>query len=137
MKTPGEYLKEQRLARGFSGPQLAKLADTTPQQIDRLERGQRKLTREWAERIAPHLKVSAERLIFPDPHKQALSAETKQGLDPLATENLLRELMTDLWGDEVAAMGFAKAFVNTLLKQQADLQEIRALTPQFAGKARK
>lgn len=58
-------LKIARLASGLSMPKLAGLAGTSAQQIDRLERGERKLTKEWAERIAPHLGLSAQDLLFP------------------------------------------------------------------------
>lgn len=43
---------------------LAELAGTSQPQIRRLEAGERKLTKEWAERLAPHLNCSAEDLMF-------------------------------------------------------------------------
>lgn len=43
---------------------LGALAGTSQQQIERLEKGGRKLTKEWAERLAPHLGVTPESLIF-------------------------------------------------------------------------
>jgi SOS-response transcriptional repressor LexA len=43
---------------------LARLAGTSPQQIERLEKSDRKFTREWAERLAPHLGVTAKELMF-------------------------------------------------------------------------
>lgn len=58
-------LKERREGLGFSQAALADLAGTTAPQIHRLENGQRKLTREWAERLAPHLKTTPEELLFP------------------------------------------------------------------------
>ena len=57
-------LRTARDAKGLSMAKLGKLAGTTAQQVDRLEKGHRKLTREWAERLAPHLSVTPESLVF-------------------------------------------------------------------------
>jgi len=59
-------LKDYRVRAGLSQVQLAKLVDTTGQQIGRLEKGGRKLTRQWADRLAPHLKCEAVDLVFED-----------------------------------------------------------------------
>lgn len=45
--------------------QLAERVGTSQPQIKRLETGERKLTKEWAERLAPALGVPAELLLFP------------------------------------------------------------------------
>lgn len=50
-------LDELMLRVGISGPRLADLAGTSKQQVHKLRHGNRKMTREWAERIAPHLGV--------------------------------------------------------------------------------
>ncbi len=55
-------LKEMREARGLSQPVLARLARTSQQQIDRLEKGQRRLTLPWARRLASLLSVDAHEL---------------------------------------------------------------------------
>jgi transcriptional regulator with XRE-family HTH domain len=57
-------LKKARTALGLSQARLGALAGTSGQQIDRLEKGERKLTREWAERLAPHVNVPPEKLVF-------------------------------------------------------------------------
>ncbi|UXN05234.1 LexA family protein [Bartonella sp. HY761] len=46
--------------------QLAEKAGTTQPQIKRLELEERKLTKEWAEKLAPHLGVEASMLLFPE-----------------------------------------------------------------------
>lgn len=57
----------------MSQPQLAALANTSQPQIWRLENSERKLSKEWAERLAPHLGVRPVDLLFdnvmlsPDP----------------------------------------------------------------------
>ena len=45
-------LRRIREAKGLSQPDLAKKADTSQQQIDRLEKGERRLTLSWARRLA-------------------------------------------------------------------------------------
>ncbi len=55
-------LRKVRRARGLSQPALARLAATSQQQIDRLEKGQRPLTLAWARRLAPWLGVPPHEL---------------------------------------------------------------------------
>jgi SOS-response transcriptional repressor LexA len=43
---------------------LAKAADTSPQQISKLVQGQREMTALWAEKLAPTLRTSPEQLVF-------------------------------------------------------------------------
>lgn len=57
-------LRELREKAGLKQNKLAELADTSPPQIQRLEKGERTLTVEWAERLAPILKVHPASLIF-------------------------------------------------------------------------
>lgn len=51
-------LREFREAAGLSQDELADRVGSSFQQISKLERGERKLTREWAERLAPHIKTT-------------------------------------------------------------------------------
>lgn len=48
-------LREIREDRGLTQAQLAERANTSQAQIDRLEKGERKLTVEWAKRLADPL----------------------------------------------------------------------------------
>ncbi|KAF2991133.1 helix-turn-helix domain-containing protein [Methylocystis sp. MJC1] len=57
-------LKKIRETKGVSQARLAELAGTTQPQINRLEAAKRKLTKEWAERLAPHLGVKPVELLF-------------------------------------------------------------------------
>ena len=66
MKTPGEYLKSLRKAKGLSAQKLAEKVGTAHQVIYNLELGKRQLTKKWAERLAPHLGVSPAELLFPE-----------------------------------------------------------------------
>lgn len=59
-------IKDLREKNNLSQQQLADLVGTSQPQIKRLESGERKLTKEWAERLAPHLGVKAWMLVFDD-----------------------------------------------------------------------
>jgi phage repressor protein C with HTH and peptisase S24 domain len=56
-------IKELRRARGLTLQKLAEKAGTTNQQISRLERGERRLTTDWMERLAGALGCSPVSLI--------------------------------------------------------------------------
>lgn len=57
-------IKELREKLKISQADLAEAVGTSQPQIKRLEGGDRKLTKEWAERISPHLGVAPEALLF-------------------------------------------------------------------------
>ncbi len=59
-------LKKMRLEQNLTQAELAKRVGTSQAQIYRLENCERKLTVEWAERLAPALSVSAQHLLFGD-----------------------------------------------------------------------
>lgn len=69
-KEPNRYgmcmskIKEFRKKIGMSQAQLAELLGTSQPQIRRLEAGDRKLTKEWAERLAGPLETTAAELLF-------------------------------------------------------------------------
>lgn len=56
-------IKELRDLLGLSQQRLAELANTTNQQIGRLESGSRKLSQDWMERLAPVLGVNPAELL--------------------------------------------------------------------------
>ncbi|WP_376742483.1 helix-turn-helix domain-containing protein [Ensifer canadensis] len=57
-------IKALRELRGLSQTDLAELVGTSQPQIRRLEAGERKLTKEWAERLAGPLQATAEQILF-------------------------------------------------------------------------
>ncbi len=59
-------IRTLREARGMTQAQLARLAATSQPQIRRLEAGERQLSKDWAERLAPHLGIAASTLMFGD-----------------------------------------------------------------------
>ncbi len=87
-------------ASGLTDPGLANALGISKQQIFNLRRGHRKLTVEWAKRLAPHLGISWQELITgspPEPSDQtqadllaayaAMTEEQRQAL--LTMANLL------------------------------------------------
>lgn len=60
----GNRIKELRVARGLTQPQLAKLAGTTKNQLAKLEGGDRRLSDHWAQRLAPSLEVQPYELFM-------------------------------------------------------------------------
>jgi transcriptional regulator with XRE-family HTH domain len=83
MSHPNRIL-EIRTARGLTQEELADLVSTSPQQIARLEKGQRKLTDEWMGRLAPALKVRKSELLVelgvltPDPSRSDLIKDDRE-----------------------------------------------------------
>jgi plasmid maintenance system antidote protein VapI len=71
------HLAEYMLSSGIRDPDLANKVGVSKQQIFNLRRWHRKLTVEWAKRLAPHLKVSWERLITGAP-AQATDQEREE-----------------------------------------------------------
>ncbi len=69
-------LKKQRLKRGLTQSELARLVGTSQAQIFRLENAERKLTVEWAERLAPALSATVETLLFGD--RRPCTASTRK-----------------------------------------------------------
>lgn len=62
MDTPGERVRTLRQARGWSLQQLADRTGASKPQIDKLERGTRRMSDDWARRIADALDVAPETL---------------------------------------------------------------------------
>lgn len=58
-------IKHFREERGWMRPELAKRMGTTPQQIERLEKGQRGLSIEWIDKAATALRVEPWEIIVP------------------------------------------------------------------------
>jgi len=56
-----------RNERGWSRPELGRRMGTSGQQVERLEKGQRKLSHEWIERAAAALEVGAGEIIAGEP----------------------------------------------------------------------
>lgn len=78
-------IRRLREAKGLTQTQLANLIGTKQPQIDRLEKAGtpkgRKVTKEWAEKLAPHLGVKAVDLLFSEPGEEAIELVGAVGAD--------------------------------------------------------
>jgi transcriptional regulator with XRE-family HTH domain len=84
-KFPNE-LRRFREAVKLSQPTLAMLAGTNVQNVSRIERGERELSKRWAEAFAPHLGVSPERLVFgQEPPERMVPIIGQSGAGPNGT----------------------------------------------------
>lgn len=78
-------IKELRDQKGWSMERLGDLAETTKQQIDKLEKGQRRLTLEWMKRLAKAFGVRPAELISEDlgaDHAVLLQSRHAEARDP-------------------------------------------------------
>ncbi len=67
---------------GLTQHQLAEQAGTTQAQIQRLEQGERRLTKEWADRLAPILGVTREQLWGDEVSIEAVVAVNSPAIEP-------------------------------------------------------
>lgn len=86
-------IQAMREARGWSRPALARRAKTSPQQIERLEKAQRRLSDVWLERIALAFEVQPYELIAP--------------ASLLPTEEELAQMLLDSHAELPAGLPFA------------------------------
>lgn len=93
-------IKELREKLKLSQSGLAEAVGTSQPQIKRLEAGDRKLTKEWAERISPHLGVSPEALLFGNPN-----IETVKVNPPSIAAQQTLELPNAIIRDKVEGLG--------------------------------
>jgi transcriptional regulator with XRE-family HTH domain len=134
---PGAYrfgmsrLRDLRTKRGLSQAALAELAGTSQPQIKRLEDGVRKLTKEWAERLAPHLSTTAQALLFepklvasfdPDAPEDAAGDE---GLVPPFPPDAIRELSAS------AGMGSGQTITTSYARDGADVTAVDAVKDDY------
>lgn len=85
---------ELRKKRGMTLAQLADKTDSTPQQIGRLEKGERRLTTEWMEKIAKALEVLPEDLMSPNHGERVVIPEIN--LHTMAGDQKSKQKKTDV-----------------------------------------
>jgi transcriptional regulator with XRE-family HTH domain len=67
------HLRKFREAAGLSQPELAAKAETNVQNVSRIERGERQLTKKWADVFAPHLGITPDRLIWEEEPRERMA----------------------------------------------------------------
>lgn len=81
MRTRIAFLRQEK---GLSLAELAKAAGTTKAQIQKLERGDRRLSLEWMERLARALDIKISELLPPEEVTCRHEQDTKMVLDVLS-----------------------------------------------------
>ena len=135
-------LYHARKARGLSLQRLADLADTTKQTVGRLETGKMELTKDWAERFAPHLAFTAQRILFwedtPTPNIQGFyspNVKYESSDEPAQGAGLTRTTV-----DIIPIVGIAEAGAWRQMplfeEQQDDIPHIAAARSRFYPRAK-
>ena len=118
-------IKELRRGAGLTLQKLADVIGTTPQQINRLERGDRRLTTEWMERVASGLDVHPTELIADDADIALRSGLTTTADTPVIPGNAglrVRELPAQ--GDmDLPVFGTARGGSDALLFNDGEIVE--------------
>lgn len=86
-------IKEIRKANQLTLQAVADIANTTAAQIMRLEKGERRLTTGWMERLAPALNCLPSELLS--------EASSERNLDPTLIKDLQRALFRKLYNDDL------------------------------------
>jgi len=77
-----------REARGWKRPELARRMGTTPQQVERLEKGTRQLTVGWIDKAAEALGVPSWRIIAPEGEGTPAAPTSSPALAPQQAQKL-------------------------------------------------
>lgn len=97
------YLREWRLAKGLTQPELAKRVGTVKSEVSRLEKGSRRMTLEWMSAFSRALGISAEDLMtIPPMGFGAVSPAPKSKDDEVASVRL-GDLSVSLEGSHASA----------------------------------
>lgn len=136
-----ENLRVLRERAGLSRPQLAKLCEppTSYQAIEKIERGERRLTIEWVERLANALRVDVELLVTGKPDfslAQPVAEEVAAAIGAVATGSQPDQETTE----QIALL--LQALIETFVRHPEARGDLGAARPvvdflvrQFAQKA--
>lgn len=109
------WIRHYRERAGFTQEELASKADTSAQQISRLEKSERKLSQDWMEKLAPLLNVQPIDLIQPP----KIDTQDRRDLEDLPSE----ELLMRLWGK--LSPGMKEAVLTIIEAYATDISEVR------------
>lgn len=112
----GERIAAERKARGMNRPELARLMGTTPQQVERLEKGQRRLSEDWLNRAATAFGIPTTALLSdesPQPPAEAVKPNASPFLYEGASMTRAQENLP-LFG---TALGATRQFEGEAIEQ--------------------
>lgn len=96
---PNDRIVAARKAKKLSQARVAQLLDTPNQNISRLEKGQTKVSPEWAERLSKVLGVTAKYILFGDENVTTGYNPQKWQRLPLTTLNSMGYVEAGAWRD--------------------------------------
>lgn len=104
--------------------ELARLADINKQTLDKLESGIMKVSRQWADKLAPHLRYTSEQLVFWD--RFFPSGDPGEHIESGAISGLAEGARRS--GDTVRLVGYvgAGAEAHFYAIAEGDLDEVKA-----------
>ncbi len=124
-------IREIRRAQGLTLQKLGDRIGTTPQQIHRLEKGNRRLTTDWMERVASGLGVHPTELIADDAE---LATRSSGGPPAAANDPGLRVAEIPAYGGaDLPVLGTAKGGSDALLFNDGEVAERVARPSLLAG----
>lgn len=114
-------IKELRRGQGLTLQRLADRIGTTPQQIHRLERGDRRLTTEWMERVASGLGIHPTELIADETD---LAMRSGAGSPAASSDPGMRVRESPVHGDiDLPVFGTARGGSEALLLNDGEVVE--------------
>jgi len=117
-------IKELRRSQGLTLQRLADQIGTTPQQINRLERGDRRLTTEWMERVAAGLEVHPTELIADEADIALRSGRGSSGSIDHSSGFALRARNIPIHGDiDLPVLGTARGGSDALMFNDGEIVE--------------
>ncbi len=125
---PMNRIREIREAAGLTSEELGNMIGTSSSQILRLEKGERRLTVEWMQKIAEALKCTPADLIA-----TAAVAEVKDEVEPVQMDAVARAiadkglLVYRVTGRSVIRVGIAPGDVITVDTTQAAIDALKGM----------
>jgi transcriptional regulator with XRE-family HTH domain len=125
MSSPPNRLRVLRLAKGWSLRQLAEAAATSKSQIDKLEKGHRRLTVDWMIRLAQPLAC--------DPRALLPFGDAPEDLSPLPLLGVRREAANAQWRLRKAPVGHLSrpSFLTTAHEAYALVTPDATMAPMY------
>lgn len=116
-----------REARGWKRPELARRMNTTPQQVERLEKGVRQLTVAWIDKAAEAFGVAPWRIITPEGAEEPPAGAGSEDTPQQALARRLFERASQDQLVQISGVLSGSAMVEDLAAEQLDLVGIQQI----------
>ncbi|MGH6828217.1 MAG: helix-turn-helix domain-containing protein [Rhizomicrobium sp.] len=129
----GKVLRALRERHGLSRAQLALLVGAHPNQIQKLENGERKITVEWIERLAPHLDTNAEGFLAELRGPKLKAESPKNPPSPETSPPPGAVYLTQGWPRDLRVLGMAECGPDGWSLWNGEVIEMTSRPPNLAG----